>query len=135
MAPGHAVHVIEIDMKYGLIHLLACVMLSWGVSATAQTTLATGNDLLKHVQAMKRVDDGRSQSSEDIASAMWLIGFANGAAGALHVAGSICLPPGSNAGQYAHVIAQYLESRPALLHLSAWVLSFAALRHAFPCGK
>jgi hypothetical protein len=44
-----------------------------------------------------------------------------------------CTPSSATIEQAASAVARYLEEHPAVLHFSARILAYVALREAFPC--
>lgn len=119
-------------MKKFLAWMLAVLALSGG-GLSAQTTHTTGNKLLEGAQAMRRADANRTISG-DVILLGWFLGFSEGTALALDRV-QFCLPDESTAGQWATVLANYLESNPAELHKSGTSLAIAAFRKSFPCPK
>jgi hypothetical protein len=69
----------------------------------------------------------------------WIIGFTSG----LFVAQTaskngddgVCIPDGVTAGQARETIQKFMQDHPSTQHEMAAVISFAALKQAFPCSK
>ncbi len=121
-------------MKKALIGVVAALAVSWAYPVAAQTVM-TGNNLLQRAASVKKVDAG-SATNADFMWATYVQGFAFGTAFTLHqVDPLVCLPGGSDTGQYVRVMVQYLEANPTDLHKEATELAIHAFRRAFPCRK
>lgn len=120
-------------MRSVLLGMVTACALAWTEWVGAQGV--TGNTLLQYAASVKKVAAGTA-SNLDYLFAAYVQGFAFGTALALHeVDPAVCLPGGSDTGQYVRVIVQYLESNPMELHKEATSLAIAACRKAFPCRE
>lgn len=120
-------------MKNALICLSTALALLGSGSVSAQQT---GNDLMKWIEAERRVVSGRSNGTSDWYQAGLLAGFVMGVANTLDSEDDlVCLPSKSTMRQWLMVTVQYLEANPEDLHKSQTELAIAAFRKAFPCRK
>jgi hypothetical protein len=119
----------------------------------ARTTLFAGSFvatmailLVSHSQALAYFIDGNQLydecRSERATSQMSCLGFTSAIADALEVGFNIegqflkaCLPERVTRGQIKDVILSWIERNPKDRHVPAILLSYVALREAFPCGN
>ena len=116
-------------MKLNKYVLAALLFLSLPVSAHAGDF--SGNQLYSMCD--------KTGDARDTGCMAWIIGFTSG----LFVAQTaskngddgVCIPDGVTAGQARETIQKFVQDHPSTLHEMAAVISFAALKQAFPRSK
>jgi len=124
--------------------LLTIGLLSLSLPAWSIADNADGNKLLSDCGPLIAFLDGESVDLDRDKSHG--IGFCLGLMqGMLHMnqvyeyqlkgAALFCAPNSTTNGQAARIVVKYMRDHPEELHMPDSVLTFTALRAAFPCGK
>ncbi len=119
------------------------IMIVIGILLFPTLAFADGNELLKQCGTLVAFLDGAAADISKDGQVNFCLGFMQGITQTnlvyqkvLNDNAQFCLPArGITDGQAARIVVKYLRDHPEDLHRSEFVLSFWALKEAFPCKK
>jgi len=129
--------IVDHRMKRVLL-VLFCLFLPWMSSAEGPRIMATGNDLLEHVQAAMKLFDGKPLTHEEGVNASELAGYL----AAFYDMAQLGEATGANfkfklrldipLSQTVRILDKYLRAHPERLHLPSALLVEDAYAEVFP---
>lgn len=129
-------------MKTGLmaVALGGVVLISASLTASASNFRYDGNELLQQCQQYIKVIDG--DRNADAFAASYCEGFVEGVTrtvsfyrSELDKDAKFCIEGGVTNSQVVRVVTKYLNDNPKLLNKDKMLLTWAALKDAYPCKK
>jgi hypothetical protein len=121
----------------GLLVLFSLSLPAWSIGADGD-----GSKLLSDCGAALAAVDGQKRDNSNVMGIGFCLGLMRGMLDmnqiyVAHLKGAalFCQPDESTNDQAARIVLKYLRDHPEELHKPGTVLTFTALRGAFPCAK